>query len=97
MAFGLSCVPFREELCILHHITAAKEDPVVSTVLNSLEAADVQDVGVEPLVGLTSNWFTTSVAPRVLSVASVALVPDQDAGVPPRLLTSLSFRKHCRK
>ena len=97
MAFGLSCVPFREQLRILRHITAAKEDPIVSTALNSLEAADVSDVGVEPLVDLTS-WFTTSVAPRVLSVT---LVPDQDAGVPSHLashlLTSFSFRKHCRK
>ena len=90
-------MPFREELRILHHNTAAKDDPVLSTALNSLEAADVPDVGVEPLVGLTSNWFTTSVAPRVLSVASVTLVPDQGAGVPLHLLTSLSFRKHCRK
>ena len=101
MAFGLWRVPFREELRILHHITAAKDDPVLSTALNSLEAADVPDVGVEPLVGLTSNWFMTSVAPRVLSVANVALVPDQDAGVPSHLashlLTSFSFSKHYRK
>ena len=85
--------PFREELRVLRHVTAAKEDPVVSTALNSLEATDIPDVGVEPLVDLTS-WFTTSVAPRV---SSVALVPDQDAGVlshlASHLLTSFSFRK----
>lgn len=85
--------PFREELHVLRHITAAKEDLVVSTALNSLESTEVPDVGVEPLADLTS-WFTTSVAPRV---SSVALVPDQDAGIlshlASHLLTSFSFRK----
>ncbi|KAL4072633.1 mitochondrial inner membrane protein Mitofilin [Scleroderma yunnanense] len=85
--------PFREELRVLRHITAAKDDPIVSTALNSLESTDVPDVGVEPLVDLTS-WFTTSVVPRV---SSVALVPDQDAGVlshlASHLLTSFSFRR----
>jgi mitofilin len=69
--------PFREELRVLRHITTAKEDPVISAVLESLEGSDIPDIGVEPLADLAS-WFTTSVVPRV---SSVALVPDQDAGV----------------
>jgi len=86
--------PFREELRVLRHISAAKEDPVVTSVLESLEKSDVPDVGVEPLADLTS-WFTTSVAPRV---SRVALVPDENAGVlshlASHLLSSFSFRRH---
>ncbi|KAG6330384.1 hypothetical protein ID866_8704 [Astraeus odoratus] len=86
--------PFREELRVLRHITVAKDDPVVSTALDTLESTDVPDIGVEPLADLAS-WFTTSVVPRV---SSVALVPDHDAGVlshlASHLLTSFAFRKH---
>ncbi|THH32258.1 hypothetical protein EUX98_g1934 [Antrodiella citrinella] len=85
--------PFRDELRVLRHITVAREDPVVSTVLDTLEASDVPDIGVEPFADLAS-WFSTSVAPRV---SSVALVPDQDAGVlshlASHLLSSFSFKR----
>ncbi|KAH8100996.1 mitochondrial inner membrane protein Mitofilin [Cristinia sonorae] len=85
--------PFRDELRVLRHITAAREDPVVSTVLDTLESSDVPDIGVEPFADLAS-WFTTSVAPRV---SSVALVPDQNAGVlshlASHLLSSFSFKR----
>lgn len=82
--------PFREELRVLRHIAAAKEDPVVVSALETLESTDVPDVGVEPFADLAS-WFTTSVAPRV---TSVALVPDQDAGILSHLASHLfsSFR-----
>jgi mitofilin len=82
--------PFREELRVLRHIAAAKEDPVVMSALETLEATDVPDIGVEPFADL-ATWFTTSVAPRV---SSVALVPDQDAGVLSHLASHLfsSFR-----
>jgi mitofilin len=69
--------PFRDELRVLRHISAAKEDAVVSAALEVLEASDSPDIGVEPLADL-ATWFTSSVAP---AVARVALVPDQDAGV----------------
>ncbi|KAF5327500.1 hypothetical protein D9619_004140 [Psilocybe cf. subviscida] len=69
--------PFREELRILRHIAAAKEDPVVSVVLDSLESTDIPDVGVEPFADL-ATWFTNEVAPKV---SQVALVPDENAGV----------------
>jgi len=86
--------PFREELRVLRHITAAKDDPIVMSVLESLEATDVPDVGVEPFADLAS-WFTTSVAPRV---TSVALVPDQDAGLlshlTSQLFSSFRFQRH---
>jgi MICOS complex subunit MIC60 len=86
--------PFREELRVLRHIAAAKEDPVVASALETLDATDVPDVGVEPFADLAS-WFTTSVAPRV---SSVALVPDQDAGVlshlTSHLLSSFRFQRH---
>lgn len=85
--------PFREELRILRHIAVAKDDAVVSAALESLEQSDIPDVGVEPLADLTT-WFSTSVAPRV---SSVALVPDQDAGVlsylTSHLLSSLRFQR----
>ncbi|KAG8221475.1 mitochondrial inner membrane protein Mitofilin [Butyriboletus roseoflavus] len=85
--------PFREELRILRHIAVAKDDAVVSAALESLEQSDIPDMGVEPLADLTT-WFTTSVAPRV---SSVALVPDQNAGVlsflASYLLSSLQFQR----
>jgi hypothetical protein len=69
--------PLRDELHVLRHVAAAREDPVAGAALDSLEASDVPDTGVEPLADLAS-WFATAVAPRV---ARVALVPDQDAGL----------------
>ncbi|KAI9456593.1 mitochondrial inner membrane protein Mitofilin [Boletus coccyginus] len=86
--------PFREELRILRHIAVAKDDEVVSAALASLEQSDIPDMGVEPLADLTT-WFTTSVAPRV---SSVALVPDENAGVlsylASHLLSSFQFQRH---
>jgi mitofilin len=86
--------PFREELRVLRHVAAAKDDPIVASALETLEATDVPDVGIEPFADLAS-WFTTSVAPRV---SSVALVPDQDAGVlshlASHLLSSFRFQRH---
>ncbi|KAF8896087.1 mitochondrial inner membrane protein Mitofilin [Infundibulicybe gibba] len=85
--------PFREELRVLRHIGAAREDPVVAAALESLEASDVPDVGVEPLADL-ATWFASEVAPKV---CHVALVPDQDAGVlsylASRALAGLRFRR----
>ena len=85
--------PFRDELRVLRHIAAAREDPVVITALDTLDATDIPDIGVEPLGDLTI-WFTTSVAPRV---ASVALVPDQNAGLLSHLashfLSSFTFKR----
>ncbi len=85
--------PFREELRLLRHITAAREDPVVSVVLDSLEKTDVPDIGVEPFADL-AIWFTNEVAPKV---AQVALVPDEDAGVlsylASRVLSGLQFKR----
>ncbi|PCH42076.1 hypothetical protein WOLCODRAFT_137678 [Wolfiporia cocos MD-104 SS10] len=85
--------PFREELRVLRHIAAAREDPVVSSVLESLDASDVPDVGVEPFADL-ATWFTSSVAP---AVSTVALVPDQNAGVLSHLasylVSSFTFRR----
>ena len=69
--------PFRDELRILRHLNLAKEDPVISTALETLDSSAIPDTGVEPLADL-STWFTTTVAPKV---AAVALVPDQDAGL----------------
>lgn len=85
--------PFREELRVLRHLAAAREDPIVSSVLESLESSDVPDVGVEPFADL-ATWFSTSVAP---AVSSVALVPDQNAGVishlASHLVSSFTFRR----
>ena len=85
--------PFREELRVLRHIAAARDDPVAAAALDTLEASNVPDVGIEPFADLAS-WFTTSVAPKV---ASVALVPDQNAGLLSHLashfVTSFTFRK----
>ncbi|KAF8841803.1 hypothetical protein BDN67DRAFT_949003 [Paxillus ammoniavirescens] len=85
---------FREELRVLRHIAVAKDDPVASVALDALESSDIPDVGVEPFADLAS-WFTTSVAPRV---SSVALVPDHDAGVlshlASHLLSSFRFQRY---
>ncbi|KAF9223901.1 hypothetical protein BS17DRAFT_733777 [Gyrodon lividus] len=85
---------FREELRVLRHTAVAKDDAVVSAALESLENSDMPDIGVEPFADLAS-WFMTSVAPRV---SSVALVPDQDAGVlshlASHLLSSFRFQRH---
>jgi MICOS complex subunit MIC60 len=89
-----SRTPFRHELRVLRHIAAAREDPVVTTALDTLEASDVPDVGVEPFADLAS-WFSTSVAPQV---SSVALVPDQNAGVlshlASHLFSTFRFQRH---
>lgn len=86
--------PFREELRVLRHIAAAKEDPVVSVVLDTLEGTDVPDVGVEPFADL-ATWFTNEVAPKV---SQVALVPDENAGVlsylASRALSNVRFNRH---
>lgn len=85
--------PFREELRVLRHVAAAKEDPLIVAALDSIEKTDVPDVGVEPLGDLVA-WFTESVGPRV---EAAALVPDQDAGVLSHLassaLSSLRFKR----
>ncbi|KAG1770968.1 mitochondrial inner membrane protein Mitofilin [Suillus occidentalis] len=86
--------PFREELRVLRHIAVAKEDAIIAAALDSLEQSDMPDIGVEPFADLAS-WFSTSVRPRV---SSVALVPDQDAGVLTHLashfLSSFRFQRH---
>ncbi len=86
--------PFRDELRVLRHIAAAREDELASTVLQDLDSSDVPDIGVEPLADLTM-WFTTSVYPKV---ARVALVPDRDAGVlsylASHVLSSFRFKRH---
>ncbi len=86
--------PFREELRVLRHIAAAREDPIVSAALDSLERSDVPDVGVEPFADL-STWFSNEVSPKV---AEVALVPDENAGVlsylTSRALSGLRFKRH---
>ncbi|EMD33891.1 hypothetical protein CERSUDRAFT_117420 [Gelatoporia subvermispora B] len=85
--------PFREELRVLRHIAAAREDPVVATVLETLDASEVPDIGVEPFADL-AQWFTTAVVPRV---SGVALVPDQNAGVlshlASHLLSTFQFKR----
>ncbi|EPQ52767.1 hypothetical protein GLOTRDRAFT_79932 [Gloeophyllum trabeum ATCC 11539] len=86
--------PFREELRVLRHVAAAKEDDVIATALDTIERTDVPDIGVEPLPDLVT-WFTTSVAPRV---TSVALVPDEGTpGLLPHLashfLSTFTFRR----
>ena len=54
--------PFRDELRVLRHAAAARDDAVVGVALDALDAGNAPDVGVEPLADLAS-WFTTSVAP----------------------------------
>lgn len=85
--------PFRDELRKLRHVTAAREDPLASVVLDSLEESDVPDVGVEPFADL-ATWFVNEVAPKV---SQVALVPDENAGVlsylASRALSGLRFKR----
>lgn len=85
--------PFREELRTLRHTAGASEDAVLAAAIEALERSDMPDVGVEPFADLAS-WFTTSVAQRV---SSVALVPDEHAGVlfylASSLLSVLRFRR----
>jgi MICOS complex subunit MIC60 len=86
--------PFRDELRVLRHAAAARDDVVVGAALDALEASNAPDVGVEPLADLAS-WFTTSVAP---AVSRVALVPDDgDAGVLAHVasyvLSTFAFRR----
>lgn len=69
--------PFREELRVLRHIFVTKDDPVIASALDAIESSDIPDVGVEPFADL-ALWFTTTVAPRV---STVALVPDHNAGL----------------
>ncbi|KAF8318365.1 hypothetical protein DL93DRAFT_2124861 [Clavulina sp. PMI_390] len=76
--------PFREELRVLRHVAAAKEDPLIAAALESIDKSETPDVGVEPLGDLVT-WFVESVGPRV---EAVALVPDQDAGVLSHLASS---------
>ncbi|KAH9944826.1 mitochondrial inner membrane protein Mitofilin [Amylocystis lapponica] len=86
--------PFRDELRVLRHIATAREDPVVSSALETLEASDVPDIGVEPFADL-ATWFSTSVSPQV---TSVALVPDQNAGIlshlASHLFSTFTFHRH---
>ncbi|KAJ7757808.1 mitochondrial inner membrane protein Mitofilin [Mycena maculata] len=86
--------PFREELRVLRHISAAREDPVAAAVLESLEGSDAPDVGVEPFADL-ATWFAREVAPKV---SHVALVPDQNAGLlshlASRAFAGLRFKRH---
>jgi len=85
--------PFREELRVLRHVAAARDDPIIIAAIDSIERTEAPDVGVEPLADLVS-WFTTSVVPRV---ESVALVPDQNGGLLSHLassvLSTLRFRR----
>ncbi|KAJ6507841.1 mitochondrial inner membrane protein Mitofilin [Mycena vitilis] len=85
--------PFREELRVLRHISAAREDPVAVAALESLEGTDVPDVGVEPLADL-ATWFAHEVAPKV---SHVALVPEQNAGLlshlASRMFAGLRFKR----
>ena len=85
--------PFRDELRVLRHITAAREDPMVVVVLDSLESTDVPDVGVEPFADL-ATWFVNEIAPKV---SQVSLVPDQNAGVlsylASRALSGVRFKR----
>ena len=86
--------PFRDELRVLRHASAARNDELVNVVLETLEGSDVPDIGVEPLADLTT-WFTSSVAPQV---AKVALVPEHDAGVLSYIasyaFSTFQFRRH---
>jgi mitofilin len=85
--------PFRDELRVLRHAAAARDDEVVGAALDALDAGNAPDVGVEPLADLAS-WFTTNVAP---AVSRVALVPDEGAGVlahiTSHVLSTLAFRR----
>src|SRR6185369_16921963 len=71
-----------------------RQDPLIAATLESLEASETPDIGVEPFADL-ATWFTTNVAPKV---CQVALVPEQDAGVltylASYLFSGLRFRRH---
>ncbi len=85
--------PFRDELRVLRHTAASRDDAVVGVALDTLDASNAPDVGVEPLADL-ALWFTTSVAP---AVSRVALVPDGGAGVLAHaasyVLSTFAFRR----
>ena len=85
--------PFRDELRVLRHASAARDDAVVGAALEALEVGNAADVGVEPLADL-ATWFTTGVAP---AVSRVALVPDEGAGVlahvASHVLSTFAFRR----
>ena len=85
--------PFRDELRVLRHAVAARDNAVVGVVLDALDAGDAPDIGVEPLADLAS-WFTTGVVP---AVSRVALVPDDGAGVlahvASHVLSAFAFRR----
>ncbi|KAH9998862.1 mitochondrial inner membrane protein Mitofilin [Russula compacta] len=85
--------PFRDELRVLRHAAAARDDSVVGAALDALDTGNAPDIGVEPLADLVS-WFTTSVAP---AVSRVALVPEDGAGVlahvASHVLSTFAFRR----
>jgi len=85
--------PFRNELRVLRHASAARDDGVVGAALEALEAGNAADAGVEPLADL-ATWFTTGVAP---AVSRIALVPDKGAGVlahvASHVLSAFAFRR----
>ncbi|KAH9052923.1 mitochondrial inner membrane protein Mitofilin [Lactarius deliciosus] len=85
--------PFRDELRVLRHAAATRDDAVAGAALDALDAGSAPDVGVEPLADLAS-WFATSVAP---AVSRVALVPDEGAGVlahvASHVLSAFTFRR----
>ena len=88
--------PFRDELRVLRHAAATRDDAVAGAALDALEAGDAPDIGVEPLADLAS-WFTTSVAP---AVSRVALLPDEDgsdvgvlAHLASHVLSTFAFRR----
>ena len=85
--------PFREELRVLRHTPAAQSDPLISSALESIEATDIPDIGIDPFSDL-ATWFATSVHPQV---SRVALVPEQNAGLlshlSSHLISYLQFRR----
>ncbi|KAG8857629.1 Formation of crista junctions protein 1 [Tulasnella sp. 330] len=81
---GPSRKAFREELRVLKTVTASRDDPLIKSALDTIEASNIPDTGVEPLSDLTS-WYVSNVAPKV---ENVALVPDVGAG----LLSHLASR-----
>ncbi|KAG9039917.1 Formation of crista junctions protein 1 [Tulasnella sp. JGI-2019a] len=84
--------PFREELRVLKSVTAGRDDPLIKSALETIEASNIPDTGVEPLSDLTS-WYVSNVSPKV---ESVALVPDQGAGllshIASRVLSTFRFK-----
>jgi len=85
--------PFREELRILRHVAAARDDEIVSSALDTIDSSETPDIGIEPFADLAS-WFTTSVAPKV---SKVALVPEVNAGLLSHLashaFSALTFKR----